>query len=243
MNLNSSTIATIVIAILAFVLGFAYGNLFEVKYDFHLKDWQTLLSAIVAILVGSLAYLGVRNTQRITVMIKEQERIDTMLPGLRQLDELLRSLQRPLRELRPQTRHESQTFINSVFGVNRDEGLEVAVRRSLSLAEERLRDEVVRQIFVLWNQAALLVIRKQEMDQALMDLAERDHFSPELHPALGARADNTKADYDKEAEKMGVLLNGLDRFASSIHQRISQAETRLIIIRKVLDRFFGTNGD
>ena len=243
MKIENSTIAAVAFAALAFVLGFGYGNLLGLEYEFRFQEWQTLTSAIVAIGLGMLAFFGVWSTQRVNVMIKEQERIDAMLPGLRQVDELLRSLQRPLRELRPQTRHESQTFINSVFGVNRDEGLDVAVRRSLSLADERLRDEVVRQMFVLRNQAALLRIRKGEMDQALMDLAERDQFSPSVHAALREKVDTSKANYDLEAEKVGVLLDGLDRFISSIHRRISQGEMRLVIIRKVLNRFFGTNGD
>jgi hypothetical protein len=243
MNINNSTIVTIAIAMLVFVLGFAYGNVFDAVYGFHLKDWQTLVSAIIAILIGLLAFFGVRNTQRITVMIKEEERIDTILPGLRQAEELLRALQRPLRALRPQTRHESQTFVNSVFGVDRDEGLEVAVRRSLSLADERLRGEVVRHMFALRNQAVLLKIKKEEMDQSLMDLSERDQFSPEMHPALCTQADKAKEDYEREGEKMGVSLDALDRFVNSIEQRISEAEKRRVIVRKVLDRFFVTNGD
>jgi hypothetical protein len=43
MNINDSTIVAIAIATLAFVLGFAYGNVFDAVYGFHLKDWQTLM--------------------------------------------------------------------------------------------------------------------------------------------------------------------------------------------------------
>ena len=71
-------------ASLAFVFGFAYGNLFDREYSFHLENWQTLVSAAVALVALTVAYIGALGTQRINVFIKEQDRIDDILPGLHQ---------------------------------------------------------------------------------------------------------------------------------------------------------------
>jgi hypothetical protein len=46
MRLSSSTIAAAGVSLMTFVLGFAYGNLFDALYDFKLKDWQPLASTL-----------------------------------------------------------------------------------------------------------------------------------------------------------------------------------------------------
>ena len=87
MHVRNLTIFVVMAAIYGFVLEFAYGNLFEAKYRFELKEWQTLAGVLVAVAAATLAYMGVQGTQRINVMIKEQDRLDTSLPGLRQVNE------------------------------------------------------------------------------------------------------------------------------------------------------------
>jgi hypothetical protein len=115
LNISSSTIAAAAIALLMFVFGFAYGNLFDALYDFKLKEWQVLGSTLVAILAATLAYYGVTNTQRITVMIKEQDRIYDRLPGMRQVADLLHLISTNMKVLDNSTRYMAYGLLRDIL--------------------------------------------------------------------------------------------------------------------------------
>jgi hypothetical protein len=80
--MRNSVILAAAIGLLTFVFGFPYGNFFDVQYGFHLKDWQTLVGTLVAIIAAGVAYIGVWTTQRVSVMTKEEERIGVLADGL-----------------------------------------------------------------------------------------------------------------------------------------------------------------
>jgi hypothetical protein len=82
--ISPSAVVACAVAIESFVLGFAYGNVMGLERTFELQQWQTFVGSGVAIGIGLLAFFGVIRTQRITVMIKEQDRLEARLPGLRQ---------------------------------------------------------------------------------------------------------------------------------------------------------------
>src|SRR3974377_2254458 len=119
-KIDDGTIVAIAFVTMMFVLGFAYGNLFGLEYEFNFREWQTLASTIIAIGLGMLAFRGVWSTQRVNVMIKEEERINSILPGLRQVMEILVSLQRPLMNLQSQAYYKSEIFIDSAFRLGAD---------------------------------------------------------------------------------------------------------------------------
>jgi hypothetical protein len=131
MKMDSRTIREIALVTLAFIGGFAYGNYFRVGYEFKFQEWQTSVSAVIAILFGVVGFFGVKKTLTVNVMIKEQDRIDATLPGLRQAHDLLISVQRQLKELR--TLQHLWYLVSSKFGIQDKESVEEAVRRSLPL--------------------------------------------------------------------------------------------------------------
>jgi hypothetical protein len=51
-------------AILALVLGFAYGDYFASRYQFEFKDWQTLVGAIIALAAALATILVMQNQAR-----------------------------------------------------------------------------------------------------------------------------------------------------------------------------------
>src|SRR5271165_1458476 len=112
MRINNSIIIGAAVAIGAFALGFVYGNIYTLKYQFVLKEWQPSLGTLVTLGVALLAFLGVRTTQRVNV-IKEQERIDDQLPDWRQVSELLTIMRGPLESLRPQARYQALLVLDS----------------------------------------------------------------------------------------------------------------------------------
>jgi hypothetical protein len=140
------------------VLGFAYGNYFDRSYSFDLKDWQTLLGTMVAFLGVTLAYIGVRGTQRINVLIKEQDRISELLPGLHQVDEALAIPRRVLQHLRPQHSYQAHILLDSAFKQQDGESIEDVIRRKLPLADDHLKWELARIVFALKTQAKILQV-------------------------------------------------------------------------------------
>jgi hypothetical protein len=57
-DVRNSTVAAAVAAILALVVGFAYGNLFGLEQIFELQKWQALIGAGVALLAAALAFFN-----------------------------------------------------------------------------------------------------------------------------------------------------------------------------------------
>ena len=238
MRLNNATIMAIAAATFAFVLGFAYGNLFEVQYGFQLKDWQTLASTLVALGAATLAYMGVRGTQRINVMIKEQDRIEALLPGLRQVNELLLVIRGPLNGLRRQHRYQAILLLDAAIHMRPTESIEDAVRRQLPLADEHLRREVAEIIFALKSQATIVKVGHDEVLQYQTDVAQIHQLAPSSHKSLREIAKLVEASYERENDKLTKVLKTFDEFAESIKERILRAEERQRTIRGVVDRFF-----
>jgi hypothetical protein len=233
---RNATIAVVVTAVLASLLGFAYGNYFERRYSFDLKDWQTLLSAMVAFLGVALAYMGVRGTQRINVLIKEQDRIAELLPGLRQVDEALAIPRSVLAQLRH--RYQAHILLDAAFKQQDGEWVEDVVRRKLPLADDHLKWEVARIVFALKTQAKILQVGHDEVERNQTDVANIQTFAQETREGLLETARRVEQSHEREDETMGTLIAAFNVFAQSIKQRISKAEARKNTIQGVIDQFF-----
>jgi hypothetical protein len=193
---------------------------------------------LVALAAATLAYFGVRNTQRITVMIKEQDRIDALLPGLRQVNELLIVIRGPLHALNAENRNIAHVLLDAAIRVQPTESVEDAVRRQLPLADDHLRWEVTEIAFALKSQAEILKVGKEELERYQADLANIHTFAPASHDRLREMTERVEISYDRENAKMAKAIKDLDEFAASIKERIANAEARQITIRAVVDRFF-----
>jgi hypothetical protein len=238
MQLRNTTVLIVAAAAAAFLLGFAYGNLFAAQYGFQLKEWQTLASTLVAVIAATLAYIGVRGTQRINVMIKEQDRIEALLPGLRQVNELLIVLRGPLNGMRPQHRYQASLLLDAAIPVQKTESIETAVRRLLPMADDHLQWEVIQIVFALKSQAKILEVGKDEVDEHDTNAANIITFAESAREGVLELAQRVRQSYDRENDKMAAALKALDVFAETVKQRISKAEKRGNVIRDVVDRFF-----
>ena len=237
-TINNTAVLVVAAAIFGLVFGFAYGNLLGVQYGFQVKDWQTFGAMLVALAAAAVAYIGVRNTQRITVMIREQDRIDDLLPGLRQVNELLMVIRGPLNAMRPQHRYQAALLLDAAIKVQPGESVEDSVRRQLPLADHHLRWEVTEIVFALKSQAAILEVGEEELEKYQTDVANIHEFAASEHEGLREAAAQVKNSYDRENEKMARAIRALDEFAELIKERISKAEARRVIIRAVVDKFF-----
>ena len=238
MHIRNSIIFAVMAAIYGFVFGFGYGNFLGAQYGFQLKDWQTLLGVLVAVLAAILAYIGVQGTQRINVMIKEQDRLDALLPGLRQVDELFTILRGPLSSIRTQHLYQASVFLESAIRIGQNKSVEQAVHRRLPLADHHLRREVVQIIFDVWRQAALLKVGREEVERYQRDIANIHEFAPDQHEGLLDIARQVEASHQRENQEMRRLIISLDTFAAVVKKRISDAEQRQKAIRGIVDKFF-----
>lgn len=239
MYISNSTIFAAMAALYGFILGFGYGNLLEAEYGFALKDWQTLVGVLVAAAAAILAYIGVRGTQRINVVIKEQDRLDALLPGLRQVNELLLVIRGPLSALPTKRLYQTILLLDSAIRVAPTESVETAVRRQLPLADDHLKWEVAELLFSLRSQAALVKIGQEEVERYRADIANIRSFAPSEHDGLRSIAKQVEASHDRENEQLRKLILSLDKFAQHVKERITQAEHRQKMIRSIVDNFFG----
>ena len=239
--MRNSALLAMAIGLLAFTLGFAYGNFFDSTFSFHVRDWQTLGSTLVAIIAAAVGYFAVWNTQRISVMTKEQDRIQALLPGLRQVNELLIVIRGPLNSLRPQHRYQATLLLDSAIHMLPTDSVENAIRRQLTLADEHLHREVAEIIFDLKIQARIVTLGNDEVRQCQAEVANIHKFAAASHEGLREMVKRVEASYERENEKLTRALKAFDTFSDSIKQRISRAERRQNTIRHVVDKFFETD--
>jgi hypothetical protein len=238
MYIRTTTIFVAMAAVYGFVLGFGYGNLLGANYGFELKEWQTLAGVLVAVAAAILAYNGVRGTQRINVVIKEQDRLDALLPGLRQVNEFLIVIRAPLSSLPTKRLYQVGVLLDSAIRIASTESIETAVRRQLPLADDLLKWEVSEILFALRSQAAILKVGQEEVGRYRSDLANIHTFAPTEHDGLRYIAKQVEASHNRENEQMRRLMVSLDAFAGALKDRIAQAENRQKRIRSIIDNFF-----
>jgi hypothetical protein len=234
--MRNSAIFAAAIGLLTFVLGFAYGNFFDVNYSFHLKDWQTLASTIVAILAAAVAYIGVWNTQRVSVMTKEEERIDRILPGLRQTHDLLELLFNQT-DLPESLRYVAHEAVRSIIRPQDGENYVTIVERMVPLADAELRREVTAAVFRLSTQAGMLKVMHDEIERTQADLANIDEFAPNFHDAVRSKAQQVLARNEKEVAAFLAIRDGVRRLDETIKERIGEATARREVIRKVVEKY------
>jgi hypothetical protein len=234
-NYQNTAVSLVATATLAALLGFAYGNYFDRQCSFDLKEWQTLVSAAVAFAAATVAYIGVRGTQRITVMIKEQDRIDDALPGLRQtrdrIDSLLAKVEWPRHLL-----HEAHHHIRSILRPQHGETYEACVARIIPLADQELRRDVTSAVSRLGTQASVLQARKGEIDQTEADLAGIAGFAPTFHQAVRNAALLARERYDQDATSFLSVVDTLRTLNATIEERLSRAQKRREIIERDRNR-------
>lgn len=171
-------------------------------------------------------------------MIKEQDRIDELLPGLRQVDQFFLIPRGVLSGLRREQLYQADLIVNAVFRTQDGESLEDVVRRRLLLADNHVRREVERIAFALQSQANILKVGHEEITRYETDVANINTFALSAREGLLEVTERVKDSYDAELDTMVILVRALDKFAKSIRERISKAERRRKIIRGVIDKFF-----
>jgi len=129
-------------------------------------------------LLSSIPHLNAKreaSTQRVSVMTKEEERIDRMLPGLRQTYDLLALLVEQT-DLPEGLRYVADQAIRGIIRPPDGENYEGIVSRMVPLADAELRREVTAAVFRLSRQAGMLKVMHDEVERTQADLAALDTY-------------------------------------------------------------------
>jgi hypothetical protein len=225
-------------ASLAFVLGFAYGNVLGLERVFDLEKWQTLVGTVVAVLAAAAAFLGVRGTQRINVILKEQERLDKLLPGWRQANDFLSRLSHYLDQISDRTRYMSITVIRDFIQFKGNETFAEMVDRRISLADDQTKREVTGVIVSLVKEATTLKLAKDEHTTARKKLTELHLYAEESKQSVREDAERAEVLLKQMNEQTDAEFRLVAQAASSMKARLEEAEERRKVIGIELEQFF-----
>jgi hypothetical protein len=232
MRISNSAIMTMAVATLAFVLGFAYGNLFAEHYGIELYKWQPLMAASIALAVGALAFFGVIRNMRVNILTREEDRIENELPGLRKACTLISILRLRLAR-RPH--EDALNIFTTTLGQRPGESVEEAFERQITLAKPNLK----RELGVTLGAMFQLLAEQTAIVNELRMIADASA------PSMVAENPGSNTDMREFEERLRSLRDTQDevvemlaRMASELGTRIKSLNDRANDIRLSLDSFF-----
>jgi hypothetical protein len=202
----------------------------------HLKDWQTLISAVVAA-VG--IYFAVRNVSRqirINILLREEDRIDKQLPGLRNAVNFIEPflIYRAVRAFHGTTGE----FARLGFG-KAGSTLEEDVETALPATDDATRARVLECLFEAYRLAGAAEGTRELKE--MMESTMGDPTQWESSELQKRRAEITGAEM-LFVRKRAEFTDQMDRVAAlvdTIKRVIARYERRRIRIRAEIERYFG----
>jgi hypothetical protein len=200
-----------------------------------LQPWQTLISATVAAIgVVAAAAVAVRNVSRqirINILLREEDRIDKQLPGLRTAAHFLEGF------------NSAETTVDFYrLGVGKSGSkIEKDVEEALPATDDTTRARVLNCLLEAYQTAS-----SNESMRRFSEAAERAKAGdPEAWKALGLNMDNidfkpvsaTTLDYNKV--QLAEKLKRIQAEVANIKGRIARYEHRRTRIREEIERYFG----
>jgi uncharacterized protein YfkK (UPF0435 family) len=237
-RLSNGHVVLAATALLACIFGFAYGNLFDAQYGFHLKEWQALVGAIITLIGIVLGFLGVRGSQRLNIISREEDRIEELTPGLQQTCDVLTVLTQQLRAVRRQSLYNIRPVLRSYFNPSQGEAYAAMVRRKIPLANAALQREATGIVSLLMMCADVLEATKNELDRVNNDVRHIEEFDVGQHEEVRNIANTVAAKMKNSTQEMLMYIDSLQRLAVSMSHRIANLEHRRFIIRREIDRYF-----
>jgi hypothetical protein len=146
-----------------------------------LKEWQTLVGASIAVGAAFTAWHNVTRQLHMTARMREEDRMESALPGLREAQDLLEPLLDDLQALHG--KENADQIVRSRF-VGLEETFTDLARRKLPSANERLRREVADMMLRLRSASKQLAIAYAGHQAAHEDLRNISKFATTEHEKL-----------------------------------------------------------
>jgi hypothetical protein len=200
------------------------------------EHWQTLIAAAVA---GLGIYFAVRNVSRqirINILLREEDRLDKHLPGLRNAVNFLE----PFLIFRSVTAFHGTTgeFARLGFG-GAGSTMEKDVEKALPVTDDATRAKVLDHLFEAYRRALTAEgtrALKEELERTNVDVFQWDpNEVKKLRGEItGAqmRFVRERAEFSDQMEKVATLVD-------DIKSNITRYERRRVQIRREVERYFG----
>jgi prefoldin subunit 5 len=201
-----------------------------------LKDWQGLIGAVVAVMAAVIAWLNVKQQLRINLVSREEDRIERLLPGLRQTLDMLNSVLKELQKC--QTNYAVKDLVDFVLRAEGNEPLDATMRRILPLADEDMLREVTGTISRLRTEALRWIALYDRREKAKLDVVTIAEFAPEEHEKVRVEMVAAEKELRQADEAVDAAIEALDQLRQSLDDRTRRAAHRLTRFRQQLEAYF-----
>jgi hypothetical protein len=222
------------IAYAALIVGIVIGGILGSQQPIlaFIQSWQTLIAAAIAFIGIWIAWLSVGRQPRVTLISREEDRIERVLPGLYDASVLLNNIVLSLRGLGEHQDRASE-LLDIQLEKRDKENLDSAVRRALELTDRPTQLRALEVLRELEWRARLLAHRYEKTRLIEKDLNERPNDEN-----LIATLDESKVRLKKSNENFHGTLNKVEGLASEIDEKIRVFSIRLPALRTEIETFF-----
>jgi hypothetical protein len=187
-------------------------------------DWisfagSVLVSVVTAIAIG-FAWRGIVLQSRITLMSREESRIETELPGL---VEAVAKIGRILAEVSLAHRPEGVVQFLRGNGIgNGDPDLIDEVQKLLPQTDARTR-RTATELFFYYNMNAGIASRAQKaMEEASWSRIDLLSIDPRFHAEVRATAEGTREEFEKRYAEMMASYEAIAKFRNDLSDQIAE---------------------
>jgi hypothetical protein len=205
-----------------------------------IKEWQTLVASLLAICgVGFTAFIAVQNVTRqikINIYSREEDRIERMLPGLREAEYFASGI----------LQHRvTQSFIGVVEAF-RSDGFGIAhstyqkdVEKALPNTDGATRRTVERRLYSCFRWAVHTEGAAQAIRQGAAQTSNPSEWEPSELEKKRADIDTHRENFGRYRVQFAHSMDALEAEILTIRRKIELYENRVARIRDELERYFG----
>jgi hypothetical protein len=211
-----------------------------------IQSWQTLIAALLAAIgVALTAYIAVRNVSkqlamnrvslRISLISREEDRIEEALPGLREAERLAIQYLHIVNEI-----HENLgKGIASHNSQLSEQTISASISRALPNADSKTRQDLGMTIHLVSGQARAAIIALHEMKQAEVNTPFVTRYIPDAAAAQEKALAGRQHIFADAVVAVRESMQMLERMALQYNKKINQLVDRAMIYRREIDRHLG----
>jgi hypothetical protein len=199
------------------------------------KDWQTLFTAGIAAVAIRITWHNVTRQLRMQAKIREEDRMEAALPGLREAQDLLVPLLSDLRSLRGM--QNANQIVRACFNAP-EESFASLARRKLPNADERTQREVADMMLLLRVTSQQLSAAYSNHQMALSELRDKANFQPSDHDKLRDLEVETREAIVLHTRSMEAAISSLERLVMTYNKRTVRYMELLTKFRREIEAFW-----
>ncbi len=230
-----------IIIYVAFVIGIVIGGLLGSQQPIvdSIRNWQTLIAAAIALIGILIAWFSVGRQPRVTIISREEDRIEKILPGLYDASALLNGIVTSMVSLKSLEELKSaDDFINIQFQKRKDESTEEAIKRTLELTDHPTQIRALKILLELEWRANLVANIYKMLDDAKKKVEDNPNNTTAQFTLKQAEITmkTTYVMYNQILSRANILANEID-------EKIRIYSNRLPRLRAEIEKYFHDDKD